>query len=29
VIGAHDGLVQENKPQYVTIKNKQWPIVSR
>jgi cell division protein FtsB len=29
VIAAHDGLVQENKPQYVTIKNKQWPIVSR
>ena len=27
-LAADDGLVQENKPQYVTI-NKQWPIVSR
>lgn len=27
-IAAKDGLVQENKPQYVTINN-QWPIVSR
>jgi cell division protein FtsL len=28
-LAANDGLVQENKPQYVTINNEQWPIVSR
>lgn len=28
-LAGNDGLVQENKPQYVTINNKQWPIVSR
>jgi len=27
-LAASDGLVQENKPQYVTV-NTQWPIVSR
>ena len=27
-LAAQDGLVQDNKPQYVTINN-QWPIVSR
>lgn len=28
-LAASDGLVQESKPQYVTVNNKQWPIVSR
>jgi len=27
-LAAQDGLVQDNKPQYITINN-QWPIVSR
>ena len=28
-IASQDGLVQENKPQYITVNNNSWPIVSR